>query len=296
MRFKRLFFFAIATTAILVGPGCGIRGYPGQPGVVTDQFSKLSEEMLDESGLFFYETTYDNRPGGKGVQSVVTKLYPGARTFTSNIRTNSDGSKYQVKGEYKGAVVQMISLPPTHEVILPPGSKVQVIVDYSLSMDEIDVRNASEESLFSGALARGLKPMTSLSQSALKSMGTRLSLFRAGRLDRLGSLNYQVTAVDLNGQIYTPAKPILVQTDLTQAGVRTSLTEAEKQAFVSFLESRFPKGYQGEIRFQLAGSSEPISYPVRLNTPKTLSAAGTHVTLNASAEQIRQALAKGARR
>ena len=61
---------------VVMTSGCGIVNYPGQPGMVTNNFNKLDFEYLDEPGLFVYETTYDNRAGGSGVGAVVTKLYP----------------------------------------------------------------------------------------------------------------------------------------------------------------------------------------------------------------------------
>src|SRR5690242_1796241 len=79
-------------TLILGLSRCGIVTYPGQPGMATNNYSKIDAEYLDAAGLFFYEVSYDNRPKGVGVGAIVTKLYPGARTYTSNVRTNADGT------------------------------------------------------------------------------------------------------------------------------------------------------------------------------------------------------------
>ncbi|MCX6131006.1 MAG: hypothetical protein NTX25_18350 [Proteobacteria bacterium] len=121
--------------------GCAIQNYPGQPGVRTNGFAKIDMETVDESGLWVYEVSYDNSEKGGGLEQVVTKLYPGALTYTSNVRGNADGSLYRHKFPYKGAAIQMIWLPKSNTILMPPDSQVVLVVDYEKSLDEIDDRN-----------------------------------------------------------------------------------------------------------------------------------------------------------
>jgi len=255
---------------------CGFRHYPGQPGIVTDGYSKISYEMLSEDGLFIYETTYDNRPGKAGVESVVTKLHPGARTYTSNARTNFHGTKYITKDEYLGAVVQMIYLPPTNELILPSDSKVMVIVDNASSMDEVDHSNKAEQSMFQVA-SRWTGFGAALSRESAKFIQTKFNLLRAGKMDSSGRLTYTVTKVQMGSHQFVPNRPITVQTNLTQSGVLSSLTEDQKQHIVSFIETHFPKGFSGEVQFFVTGSPAPISFLLGLNTVRTLENKGARV-------------------
>ena len=80
MSFARTLFLCLAAFAVVGLSGCGMAVYPGQPGMVTNGYSKIDLENLDAEGLWVYEVVYDNRAGGKGVGAIVTKLYPGAQT------------------------------------------------------------------------------------------------------------------------------------------------------------------------------------------------------------------------
>ena len=127
---------------------CGLVQYPGQPGIVTNGYSKIDFEYLDESGLWVYEASYDNRVGGAGVTALVTKLYPNALTYTSNGRSGSHGSFYKHKTPMAGGSVQLIYLAETGEIMMPPDSLVEVFVEQDLSIDEIDDQNIAESDLF----------------------------------------------------------------------------------------------------------------------------------------------------
>src|SRR6476620_10496151 len=111
-------FNAMAFSLVL--SNCAIQNYPGQPGVRTNGFAKIDMETVDESGLWVYEVTYDNSPTGGGVEQIVTKLYPTSYTYTSNVRTNSDGTTYRHKFPDKGARIEMISIPKDGTIIMPP--------------------------------------------------------------------------------------------------------------------------------------------------------------------------------
>ena len=86
--------------------GCGLVGYPGQAGMATNGYSKIDMEFLDASGLWTYEVSYDNREGGAGVTAIISRLYPGALTYTSNSRSGPDGTHYRHKEPYQGSTVQ----------------------------------------------------------------------------------------------------------------------------------------------------------------------------------------------
>ncbi|MEZ4749646.1 MAG: hypothetical protein R3B54_03170 [Bdellovibrionota bacterium] len=153
--------------------GCGVSQYPGQPGVLTDKHSKLDIETLAGDGLYTYEASYDNRLNGPGMGAIVTKYYPGALTYTSSVRTNADGSLYRVKGAYKGARVEMISLPQQNQILLPPESTVLLFAEYELSVDEVDAQNLAEADLFTPSWRK-------LSRIAKQAAEMKLAWLKAG--------------------------------------------------------------------------------------------------------------------
>lgn len=276
------FFFG----SVLILSGCGISQYPGQPGVVTNPYAKIDFEDLQGDGLFVYEVAYDNQVGGKGVGAIITKLYPGAQTFTSSVRTNADGTLYRAKTQYDGAEVQMISLPAQNQIILSPNHKIMMMIQYDLSLDELDDRNIAEEKLFAGAAPSGL------SDWGWEGVQTRYALLRAGKLQRNGKLGYQATAVELGGKKLTFKSPILLQTNILQTGVQTQVSDAQKAEMAQFLEQEFPKGFKGTVNITVSGSTKPIAMRLGIHTVKTAEAAGIKIVKNASADLIKETLAR----
>lgn len=250
--------------------GCGIQVYPGQPGVRTNGFAKIDMETVDDSGLWVYEVTYDNAPTGAGVEQVVTKLYPGAFTYTSNVRTNSDGTTYRHKSPYKGAKIEMISLPKEATIILPPDSLVQLIVDYDISMDEIDDRNLSEEGLFTRPAA--------FTARILEQTRMKWDLLKAGSFVD-GKLHYAVAKARLGKEeLDFSATPVKLSTTLSQTGIVLGLSVEQKEKIRAFINEKFPKGYQGEVELVLIdGSSYKIT--LGLNTIETARAAGKKIII-----------------
>ena len=248
---------------------CAIQNYPGQPGVRTNGFAKLDLETVDESGLWVYEVTYDNSPTGDGVEQVVTKLYPNALTYTSNVRTNSDGTTFRHKFPYKGAKVQMISIPKDGTIILPPDSEVVVLVDYDISMDEVDDRNLSEEGLFT-------RP--AFAEKMLEQTRMRWNLLKAGEFAN-GKLNYSIGRVRMNKEeLDFSQDPIKLSTTLSQTGILMNLSTNHKQKMRSFINEKFPKGYQGEVELVFVdGTSFKLN--LGLNTIETAKASGKKIVI-----------------
>jgi hypothetical protein len=275
----------VSLLSLLFFGGCGIMYYPGQPGVVTNSFSKIDYEDLEFEGLYVYETTYDNRAGGKGVGAIVTKLYPNAQTNTSNVRTNADGTVYRAKQPYKGAMVQMISIPQQEQIILPPDSSVFLLLMYVQSLDEIDDINLAEQSLFVNNPAP-----TVLSRVARAVKAFRFDALRAGKLLPNGNLSYEVTSVELGKVKFVPSKPIQIETNFGQTGVHTNLSVEIRKEAQAFVEENFPKGYNGEVKLHVKGTDKPLAVKVGLHTVKTAEAAGMTVIKNASPELIEQTL------
>jgi hypothetical protein len=271
--------------------GCGMWMYPGQPGVVTNNYSKIDYEDLESEGLYVYEATYDNRPGGPGVQALVTKLYPNAQTNTSNVRTNSDGTLYHVKTAYAGAVIQMISIPSENLVLMPPDSTIQLMLQYTQSMNEVDDQNLAEANIFANAM-----PPTHLAESTMSTLRTRLDLLRRGTLLHDGSLSYQVTEVDLGKIKFVPTQPIEVVTNFFQNSVKTNTTSDSRKEMATFIETNFPKGFKGQAKVYLGGTSgqasQPMSFNVGLNTVNTAKAAGVKIVVNATHEELERAMQK----
>lgn len=290
MRFfgQKLKVSALVLGLVLVGGiGCGIVEYPGQPGVVTNSYSKIDLEDIGPEGLWAYEVAYDNRTGGPGVAAIVTKLYPKAKTYTSNARSNADGTFYKVKTEYAGATVQMISLPKLNQVMMPPNSQVFFWIGYSESLDEIDDRNLAEEKIF----GKGLK----LSQKALAKARQKFQLLRAGTLTGDGMLSYEVSKIMLDNVAYELPQAVIVETNVLQNGIRTNISAETKKAFRQFLENTFPKGFKGTLKAMVKGVENPIEFGVRIHSETTARAAGIGV-IHKSQSELQQLAAQMASR
>jgi len=276
--------------ALLFLSACGVSVYPGQPGMVTNSYAKIDIENLDAEGLWVYEVVYDNSDGGKGVGAIVTKLFPGAQTYTSNVRTNEDGTLYRTKAAYNGAEVQMIAVPSLNQIHLSPNSKVQFLVEYATSLDEVDDKSIAEADIF--------KPVSFLSVLTEKAFKHRLflqSLIQAAKVTRSG-LAYEVMAADFKDTKFTPTTPILVEANLAHTGLRTNLTTSGKQELVTFMEKNFPKGYKGPVQLHLKNSPLPLEVTFGIHSMKTAEAAGYKIIKNADqklADDIADNFARG---
>lgn len=249
---------------------CAIQTYPGQPGVRTNGFAKIDMETVDESGLWVYEVTYDNSPTGEGVEQIVTKLYPSAYTYTSNVRTNSDGTTYRHKFPYKGGRIEMISIPKDGTIIMPPDSQVQLLVDYDISMDEIDDRNLSEEGLFS-------RPQNFV-ERVVEQTRMKWDLLKAGQFIN-GKLHYAIGKVRLaHEELDFGTAPIKLSTTLSQTGVLLNVDAEQKQKMRAFINEKFPKGYQGAVELILTDGTSFKTH-LGLNTIETAKAAGKKVII-----------------
>lgn len=275
----------LATGCLMFFSGCGIVIYPGQPGMVTNNFNKLDFEYLDEPGLFVYETVYDNRPGGQGVGAVVTKLYPNAKTYTSNVRTNSDGTLYRSKVEYEGAQIQMISVPNIGQVNLSPNHQLMFFVDYAVSVDETDDKNISEAQLF-----KPQAPSSDLSSKAFESKKMRWDLLRAGNLLASGNFSYEVIAVEMKQIKFIPTQSVSVETNFFGNAIKTQLSAQMKAEFIQFIEANFPKGYKGPVQVYVKGSSAPLVVSLGINTVKTLENSGIKVQKDVSESAMQEIL------
>lgn len=265
--------------------GCGIIKYPGQTGMVTNNYNKIDFEYLDEPGLFVYETVYDNRPAGAGVGAVVTKLYPMARTYTSNVRTNADGTLYRSKTEYEGAQIQMISLPTLGQVNINPNHQLVFFVDYATSLDETDDKNIAESNLFKlGGLS------LDLSARAFESKKLKWDLLRAGKLLANGNLAYEVVGLEMNQLKFTPVQSVQVETSFLGNAVRAHFSPQVKSDLVQFIESNFPKGFQGNINLSIKDSSESLSLSLGVNTLKTLENSGVKINKDVSEAKLQEIL------
>jgi len=269
---------------VLFLSGCGIAVYPGQPGVVTNGSAKIDLENLDESGLYVYEVAYDNSKGGKGVGAIITKRYPNAKTYTSNVRTNSEGTVYRAKGAYQGAKVEMISIPSLNQILVAPDSTVAMLIEYTASVDEVDDRNLAEEGLFADVMPA---PLSAVARAARK---FRWDLMRAGSLTASGNLSYEIASLKLGNAQFTPSKPVKLETNLIQTAVRTDMTAAIREEAKQFLENNFPKGFSGKVSVNVKGTSQPVEISLGLHSLKTAAAAGKKIIVNASDELIAETL------
>lgn len=251
--------------------GCGVLFYPGQSGMQTNQYSKIDLEDLQPEGLYVYESVYDNSSRGQGVGAIITKLYPGAKTYTSNARSNEDGTFYRHKAQYAGAVLQMISIPATGQVYLPPNSQIQLFLEYDASLSEHDDKNLSEEFLF--------HPKGTSTGRAPGKASTAFVLWntlRAGTWER-GGLSYSIEAVDLGGIKFVPEGTVKVQTNLFMNSLNMNLSSGVKASALQFLETNYPKGYKGDVLFYVKGKSEPIVWHLGLHSLKTAAAKGIQI-------------------
>ena len=253
--------------------------------MVTNNFNKIDFEYLDEPGLYVYETVYDNRTGGAGVGAVVTKLYPLARTYTSNVRTNSEGTLYRSKVEYEGAQIQMISIPNLGQVNLSSNHQLVFFVDYATSMDETDDKNVAELNLFKQI---NLKP--ELEARAFESKKMRWDLLRAGKLLPSGNLAYEVVGLEMNQLKFIPVQSVQVETSFFGNAVRAQFSPQVKSDLVQFIESQFPKGFHGKVNLMVKGSSEPVSLSLGVNTLKTLENSGVKISRDVSQMKLQEIL------
>ncbi len=269
----------------LVFTGCGIKIYPGHPGFMTHDYSKIDTEFLSEEGLYVYETSYDNRASGSGVGAIITKLYRGVQTFTSNVRGNDDGTVFRHKAQYDGAEVQMISLPQQGQLILTPNSTIAIIAETEFSLDEVDDQNIAEQNIFN-------PPKNLLSPTGLKLKTFAFRALVAGRLLPSGALSYDVMAVDLGKEKFVPSESIRVETNFFQNGIRANISKSILSDFVKFLEEKFPQGYKGQIQFHLKGVTKPLHLTLGLHTIKTAEASGITVIRQASTNLVNEVLKK----
>lgn len=251
---------------------CAVAKYPGQPGVRTNGFSQIEREFIDVDGLWTFEVVYDNSEGGPGHIATITKLYPEAKTFTSNARSNGHGSFYRHKYPYRGAEIQAIYLAKTDQMIIPAGSKVITIVDAKLSVNEIDDRNINEEGIFTDwpQMPKAVD---------LSGVKADLAMLRAGTLTAAGTLGYNLAALALGKQKFSFAKPVYVEASLYQQGLATSLSRADKAALLSWFNGSFPTGYEGDVTFELS-SGKTFTRAVKLNTFATLKNTKTSVRVS----------------
>jgi hypothetical protein len=257
--------------SVLFLSGCGVVLYPGQPGMVASSFVKLDLEILEEPGLYVYEAVYDNTSSGHGVSAVITKLYPKAQTYTTNVRTNADGTLFRVKAQYNGAEIQMVSMPQQNQVYLNPSHQIAFLIDYENSIDEIDDENIAEENLFKPSMINSLMP------KSFETKRMKWQLIKAARFLSNGNLGYEVTALQLGQFKFVPSQSINLETSLAQNAIKTTLTPEMKQEFSQFLEANFPKGYRGKVDFYVKDSVTPISFNLGVNTLKTAEASGLKV-------------------
>ena len=251
--------------------GCGVVLYPGQPGMVASSFVKLDLEILEEPGLYVYEAVYDNTSSGQGVSAVITKLYPKAQTYTTNVRTNADGTLFRVKAQYNGAEIQMVSMPQQNQVYLNPSHQIAFLIDYENSIDEIDDKNIAEENLFKPSMIDSLMP------KSFETKRMKWQLIKAARFLPNGNLGYELTALQLGQFKFVPSQSINLETSLAQNAIKTTLTPEMKQEFSQFLEANFPRGYRGKVDFYVKDSLNPISFNLGVNTLKTAEASGLKV-------------------
>ncbi|NBW98420.1 hypothetical protein EBR03_02490 [bacterium] len=256
---------------MLLLSSCGVVHYPGQPGMVSNSFVKLDLEILEEPGLFVYEAVYDNTSSGQGVSAVVTKLYPKAQTYTSNVRTNADGTLYKSKVQYQGADIQMVSMPNQNQIYLNPNHQIAFLIDYENSVDEIDDKNTAEENLFAPTRTMGLMPQS------FETKRLRWEMIRAARFLPSGNLGYDITAIQLGQVKFVPSQPIALETSLAQNAIKTLLSPEIKLEFTHFLEAQFPKGYKGPVHFYVKDASEPLVLNLGVNTMRTAEKSGLKI-------------------
>lgn len=275
-------FWPVLVTRIIpvLLTSCAVSSYPGQPGLVTNGFSKIDLEVLMEDGLWVYETTYDNTAQGKGVSAIVSKLYPNARTYTSNVRSNEYGTLYRAKGSYQGAVAQMTVFPLANQVVVPPDSHVMIMVDYDAPLDEIDDRNLAEETIFTAEKTSKSAGEKKLTDIAMIVKQFKFALLKAGHLDAFGNISYDIKAIDFGSKTFTPDKNVRLETNMLQNGVRTNLDSKTRTDLVRFLEYHFPRGFRGELTLHVNDEKIPFTAPFTVKTPNMVQASETSWTVS----------------
>lgn len=250
--------------------------------MATNGYSKIDLENLDAEGLWVYETSYDNKSGA-GVGAIITKLYPGAKTYTTNVRTNADGTLYRAKEAYQGAEVQMISIPQQNQIIMSENSRVVMLLDYFMSLDEVDDKNVAEKGLFSGGLVEA-------TEATLKRVRQRLQWLQIGKITETGRLSYAIQKIQLGDSEFVPEQSMGLETNLFQNGLRTRLSSVDQSRIVEFLETNHPKGYQGVAKLFVNGEKSPIEVSLGIHTIQTARAAGINVVEDASEALIQKTL------
>jgi hypothetical protein len=164
----------------------------------------------------------------------------------------------------------MISIPKDGMIIMPPDSQVQLLVDYDVSMDEIDDRNLSEEGLFTKpqAFVERVTEQTRMKWNILKA---------AQFID--GKLHSAISKVRLtNEELDFETAPIKLSTTLSQSGVVLNINAEHKEKMREFLNKKFPKGYQGAVELVLIDGTSFKTY-LGLNTIETAKAAGKKIVI-----------------
>jgi hypothetical protein len=175
---------------------------------------------------------------------------------------------YRHKFPYKGGKIQMISLPKDNAIIVPPDSLVQLIVDYDISMDEVDDRNLAEEGLFS-------QPQAYVARVAEQTR-MKWNILKAGEFVA-GKLNYAISKVRLGkDELDFGSTPVKLSTTLSQTGVQLNVSAEQKQRMRAFINEKYPKGYQGEVELVLLDGTS-FKTTLGLNTIETLKAAGKKI-------------------
>lgn len=281
----------LAGLIAILATGCGIELYPGQPNVRTDNFAKIDYEIVDDLGLWVYETSYDNTYEAAGVSAVITKLYPGYKHGTSSTRQNEHGTVYRHKSDYEGAEIQMISLPNIEQIIIPRGSQVFAAISFEVSNDEIDHNNVIEGSRWAQKMT---DLVTSLSNAAAKIKKFRWGLIKAAQMSANGDLNYEVTALQIGDRKFIPSESVSVTTNLSQSYVRVDLNDKLKTEFVQFFDKHFPTGYKGDVGIHLAEkhNAQPLNIKVGINTIHSLKKQGKKVVENASPKLVEKLMQK----
>lgn len=255
--------------------------YPGQPARVTNGYSKIHLEYLDWEGLWVYEVSYDNRKNGPGVGAIVTKLYPGATKFTSNMRKNVEGTVYRTKTEYENARVQMIAIPKLNQIMIPANSRVWFYVGYSKSLNEVDDRNIAEDKIFSKQhREEPISPLT------VAEFAFRSKIWRAAQFSKDGSITGEVTAVTMGEKKFDFTAPVKVEANLPLDAVKVDLGTQKISSLVSFVESNFKQGYDGLVELSLKGSELPMGLELSVHTAKTAEAAGIKIVKTEREEEL----------
>jgi hypothetical protein len=144
------------------------------------------------------------------------------------------------------------------------------MVEYDISMDEIDDRNLSEEGLFS-------RPQSYIERVAEQTR-MKWDILRAGQF-MSGKLHYAIGKVRLaNEELDFGTAPIKLSTTLSQTGVLVNVSAEQKQKMRAFINEKFPKGYQGAVELILIDGTSFKTH-LGLNTLETARAAGKKVII-----------------